>query len=181
MNLSEYAINAAERYWPIEDVQYDGRVVAIKQKFWTLTVHEPHCRFAQKDKNGNPIRAYFGSDGLRNLASRGLTPPTSRYTGSVWQGCKVCGTASQPNENWKARGQAVIDADRAADASRRKQWEAEALVSAAKDAYEKAQRDARHEWIEAHKAEITGVELEAAAEWIAANPERAKLLTEPTA
>lgn len=179
--LSEFASNGANRSWKV-----DGPRVPTTVTLWTITLHEPSCRFAKSNHRGGPYQVHdylpnYGQDHLDRLKARGVDGPTGSDHQVAWTGCKVCGTASIPRAEWAA----MVDAVRAewAEADRR-----ERLAYTAKRAVEDA-RDARNRYVAAAETDAYDAEFRdaverrmavvraaARAEWEANNAELAMLL-----
>jgi hypothetical protein len=172
-----YGANAAYKYFPITQKHYyNGSEFTQNQKFWTLTLHTATCRFAKFDRNNHLQFDYPGQGGLTSLAQYGTGAPSKITQGTVWLGCKTCGTANLSKAEWQHKAQRQIAAERAADAARRAERDAEDQIEKAQDARKRAIQDARIAWIKAHETEIAAVEQAAAEQWEATNPELLALI-----
>lgn len=186
MKLTDYHINQTEKYWPIKTNRYpDNPDHAENIQFTTLTVHEPTCRIVKRDRMNRPVgkQNHLDSTALDLLLSFGLSGPRARYQDTAWQGCKICGTASDsyPADYWQGLAKETIDARRAAKDRQHKQRQAEQAKHNAQYARTIALQDAVHAWITTHDDEIEAVKVRAAAQWAAENPEQAALLSEENA
>jgi hypothetical protein len=170
--LKDYAVNGAEKYWM---APYDSgyRKGERSTRFWTLTIHQPECRFAKANKNGNPYQAYLGLNGLEALASNGFDPPARMGVDSVWQGCKVCGTV---HLDARALGREAIEARKRYEKAQSEQYRQEQARNTALARRNAAEREAVSAWLHQHSAEIAAIEAQAAADWAEANPEQAALI-----
>jgi hypothetical protein len=176
--LKDYAVNGAEKYWPITyPPRWDNDPgTTHNHKMWTLTLHETTCRFAKHLPDGRPDQTYMGQDGLRRLVEGGLKAPTTQYVGTVWQGCKVCGTASLTQDEAKALGQQALNDEKAVNARRQAVMDAKWAMEDAQNARARAARDARTAWFAKHQEEVEAVERAATMTWEQQNPEQAALL-----
>lgn len=171
IELKNFTWTAREQYWQVERV-WNDRTEVWNMAAWTAALHRPDCRYAPTDGR----RAYAGQDGLTDLARHGLG--ITRWTGSsrtVWKGCKVCGTASIPSEEWQAAAQAALDRTREAQAAARAAERArEAELARREDArrsFAAAQDAAEAAWLAQHAPEIRETRAEAAARWLGENLE----------
>jgi hypothetical protein len=171
--LAYYAVNGTEKYWPVTIDYGNGHKPERNVKFWTLTLHEPTCRFAKKDRDGNPYKAYLGDGGLYRLAEHGFNPPTHTRIGAVWQGCKTCGTA---NLDANELGREALETEKRANAIRSEQYRVRHAIDSAVTARNQAITAARNFWLAQHADELQAYEAKAAAEWAAGNPEQAALI-----
>lgn len=180
--LDEFASNGHNRSWPVSDERGIARSVTL----WTITLHEPTCRHAILNADGAPHQVhlfganYFG-EYLDLLRERGVNRVMASRDRIAWRGCKVCGTANIPRQEWRA----MVDAQREEwrDAKRRDDdaYEAKRAVENARDARNRFIAEAEQAVYDAEfrvmvEARMSRVRERAREVWAESHPESAALL-----
>lgn len=181
MELKDYVWNAREapHVYPVsERLNRPGATEKLQK--WTITVHTPSCRHAPKDTSDplvpkRGLHPYVGEDGYISLAQHGFTVGT-RYTRTVWRGCRSCGTSLIPDDTWREMAKRHIEAERAAKHADYQRREEEWQVEQFRRASVAAQDEAEQEWLERHKAERRTVRAAALRRWSRENPDGAAAL-----
>ena len=173
----EYAVNGREKYWKYERKDGLGADSVLK---WTLTIHEPTCRYAKHYADGRTKQDHYrGDEGLRWLAGHGFAIE-GPYARLAWQGCKVCGTFHREPE-FKALAEAELVKQAEARAAQRAREDAKDAVRGAIYQRTKFIENAQATMYAARfKAEVDAAMAEVAAaataEWAAEYPEQAALI-----
>jgi hypothetical protein len=179
----EYAVNGREKYYKVPAANTYRRNAGMEDSVqkWTLTIHEPTCRYAQKYEDGRTKQDHYrGDTGLHALAERGFG--VARYSDAVWTGCKVCGTCHREPE---LQALAKVELERRAEARQKQReydnakevlrqaiYQRDLAIKNAQEAFYAENFKAR---IDAAMAQVADV---AGEEWAEEHPELAALIPE---
>lgn len=179
----EYAVNGREAYYAVPSSIRHRRDAGLTDSVmkWTLTIHEPTCRYAKVLRGGNVQNyAMMDTEKIRALQDYGFDNP-SRYVRTVWKGCKVCGTFHREPE-FRALAKSELARQAEANQRRAEARKAENAREAAERALTLAIKDAQEAYYAEHfktqvDAAMASIETAVRAQWPINNPEQASLLT----